>query len=171
MAAQLKIDHTAACMDTHTNVISSKLAYIYSHQTLTIMCYSYLPTLAVFLLPIFILLHTVRFTISVLLLSQETLFTSNSLFPSSHGFRSPANKLNLSILLLFLLLPAPTDLVSYVLRHGWPSVALSHGQPGVSEDTPVFSFSFSFLNNNRLTSCDPGNVLLPPSLPLCDSTE
>lgn len=106
----------------HTNVISSKHAYIYSPQTLAAMCYSY-TTQTIFLLPFFNYLNTVRFTISGLLLFQET-FTSDSYFPHCHGFHSPVKQLNSSYLLVFLLLPAPTDLVSYVFRHGLETVCV-----------------------------------------------
>lgn len=86
-------------------------------------------------------------------------------FPSHHGFPGAAEKLTLSILLLFFYLPALDDSVLCVST--WLTeclcvcVALSHEQPGFSKDTPAFLTTI-------VTSCNRGNRPLPPSLPLGD---
>ncbi len=122
----------------HSQSFSSPFSFFYSHTTLT-----------------------VRIIISVLLSFLDALFTSDSLFPTRHGFGSPAKKLTSSVLLLFLLLPAPNDLAVcdrlFVCMRG----ALTWAARGFRGYT-------CFSNNNRVTSCNTGNRLLPSSLPLCD---
>lgn len=109
----------------------------------------------------------------------EKWFTNDSLFPSTHDFWCPLKQLNLFILLLFLLLPDLTDLVSYVFQQDSVCACLCTcararawltrtGSQKFQRMHLFFSFFLSF-NNNGLTSCDPGNGLLPRPLLLCDS--
>lgn len=161
MAPPLKIDYAATRTNTHQCHVSHICKYIYNLQTLIFTSHPWLP-------------HSrsphhsysftaVRFTVSPLLFFQETLFTGDSLFPpGTHSSWSPAQTLNLYILLFFLLLPVPTDLVSCVSRHG--PILLMWAFSGFRGYT-CCCFFFPW-DNNRLTSCDPGNGLLPPSLPL-----
>lgn len=119
------------------------LAYTYTYHTPTVMHYSYLPT------------HTLSYSFSFLYTysnshhSCSAVVPGNIIYqwlplPSSLDFQSPAKKLTSSVFVLFLLFPAPSDLVLCVST--WLThclclyVAVLHGQPGVSEDTPVLFF-------------------------------
>lgn len=168
MAPPLEIDHAATRTNTHQCHVSHT-----STHTYTIFKHSFLHPILGF--PYSRSPHrsysftAVRFTVSPLQFFQETLFTGDSLFPpGTHSSWSPAQTLNLYILLFFLLLPVPTDLVLYVSRHG--PILLTWAFRGFRGYTCCCFFFFPW-DNNRLTSCDPGNGLLPPSLPLCDSAE
>lgn len=86
-------------------IIFSVLAYTY----LCTYCHvAYTPPHSIFVsLPFNLTKYSVRVTISVMFLA--TILTSNSLFPTSHDFWSLVKKLTSSVLLLFVLLPAPDD--------------------------------------------------------------